>query len=490
MKRVRSVVSLCLIIAMSLTVFQGTVSQAAKLKKESAYDGGKTSGKCGENAEFALENGVLTISGNGFCGSGYDSWDKSEVTKIAVKDGITGIDSSAFADCSNLSEVEFAGSVKTIRSKVFNGCNSLDKIVINANSKVNVDRNAFAGCNGTVYCYTASKILTKNLSTNNIEYLDKDIKCKFYIRKDNSKPDENGNTSYATNLYFSAGEGVLKEAKKVYSSVEDVEANLKVKPDESKYVNENQKINWYVIKLEEDGWHVDGLITSKESTVTPGEGGDVKVENVALYYNVNADDASLDGLTLKNRIYEDESKYNKGDEVTVIENVPVRPGYKFVGWNTNANASESMYASGDKFSFPEVTTLTLYAIWQKSSVLNYDVNAEDASFGEGSYPLTNGVYTDSTEYHSGMEVNIIGEQPKRDGYTFVGWSTNAGETDTGKMYNQNNSKFIYPDTDSLTLYAIWSKNEEGSTYPAVLAGICVLIVIGTYGYIRKRKNVN
>ena len=111
MKRVRSVVSLCLIIAMSLTVFQGTVSQAAKLKKESAYDGGKTSGKCGENAEFALENGVLTISGNGCCGSGYDSWDKSEVTKIAVKDGITGIDSSAFADCSNLSEVEFAGSV-------------------------------------------------------------------------------------------------------------------------------------------------------------------------------------------------------------------------------------------------------------------------------------------------------------------------------------------------------------------------------------------
>ena len=104
--------------------------------------------------------------------------------------------------------------------------------------------------------------------------------------------------------------------------------------------------------------------------------------------------------------------------------------------------------------------------------------------------MTNGVYTDSTEYHSGMEVNIIGEQPKRDGYTFVGWSTNAGETDTGKMYNQNNSKFIYPDTDSLTLYAIWSKNEEGSTYPAVLAGICVLIVIGTYGYIRKRKNVN
>lgn len=492
MIRLKRVVAICMVLAVSLVSFQVMPAKAAKLKKEQEHKEDKISGKCGEKAEFKLEGGVLTISGSGICNNNDNNWDKSLVTKVVVEKGITGIAASTFAGCVNLTEVDIAPTVTQIRSKAFSGCSSLKSVTINSKGKVTTDRNSFEGFDGTVYCYTASKIITKNLSTNNIKYLDKNIECRFYIRKDNSRPDENGNTSYDTKLYFSAGSGVLKEAKKVFSSVEDVEANIAKKPDVSKYLGENQKVNWYVIKLEDDGWHVDGVITSEESTVIPDE-GDVKIKNIALYYNVNADKASLgDGYTLNDGVYEDSKKYNKGDEVTVIAQKPVRKGYKFAGWSTNANAGvgDSLYKPGSSFKFPDVTTLTLYAVWQKGSTLSYNVNADDAAFGEGSHTIIDGVYTDPTEHYSGEEITIIGEQPKREGYTFVGWSTKADETDTGKMYNADNSKFTYPDTDSLTLYAIWSKDEEGSTYPVVLAGICVLIVIGSYGYIRKRKNVN
>lgn len=491
MSRLKKVVAICMVLAISLVSFQVVPASAAKLKKEQAGSEDKTSGKCGEKAEFKLEGGVLTISGNGGCNNNDDNWDKSLVTKVVVENGITGIAASTFAGCVNLTEVVIAPSVTQIRSRAFSGCSSLKSVTINAKSKVTTDRSSFEGFDGTVYCYTASKIITKHLSTNNIAYLDKNVPCKFYIRKDNSRPDENGNTSYGSNLYFSAGSGVLKEAKKVFSSVEDVEANIEKQPDVSKFLGENQKVSWYVVKVEDDGWHVDGIITSEESTVIPDE-GDVKVENIALYYNVNANDVSLGGYTLNDGVYEDSKKYNKGDEVTVIDQEPVREGYKFAGWSTNANAGvkDSLYSPGSNFKFPDVTTLTLYAIWQKGSTLNYNVNADDASFGEGSHALTDGVYIDPTGHYSGEEINIIGEQPKREGYTFVGWSTKADETDVNNMYNASNPKFTYPDTDSLTLYAIWSKNEEGSTYPVVLAGICVLIVIGSYGFIRKRKNVN
>lgn len=494
MKSLRRILSLSLMFAVSVAIMPGTSGSAAKLKKGAedvqSTEAGPNSGECGKSASFTLDNGVLTISGSGICTE--SNWDKKSVKKIIIKSGITGIYRNAFSGLAELTEVEIADTVTNISTKVFAGCNKLDKVTIDTKKKMNVYKDAFADCSGTVYCYTASGILTKSLSTNNIKYLDKNIECSFYIRKDNFQPNENGNTSYASNLYNPAGKGRIKEAKKIFSSIEDVEANIESAPDVSKFLKENQKVNWYVVKVEGDGWHIDGVITSKESTVTPDKDtGDVKVEDIALYYDVNASDATLGDYALKDGVYEDSKKYNKGNEVTVINQIPERKGYKFIGWNTSdkADASHDVYKPGQKFKFPDVPTLTLYAVWQKGSTLNYDVNASDAGFGEGSHKLTNGVYTEGNSYFSGDKVTLIGESPKRDGYTFVGWSEKKDETDSSKIY-KGGSELVYPDTDNYTLYAIWSKNEEGSTYPAALAVICVLIVIGTYGYTRKRKNVN
>ena len=494
MKSLRRILSLSLMFAVSVAIMPGTSGSAAKLKKGAedvqSMEAGTNSGKCGKSASFTLENGVLTISGSGTCTEG--NWDKKSVKKIIIKSGITGIYRNTFSGLAELTDVEIADTVTSISTKVFEGCNKLDKVTIDTKKKMNVYRDAFEGCSGTVYCYTASGILTKSLSTNNIKYLDKNIECSFYIRKDNFQPNENGNTSYASNLYNRAGKGRIKEAKKIFSSIEDVEANIESAPDVSKFLKENQKVNWYVVKVEGDGWHIDGVITSKESTVTPDKDGDITVKNVALYYDVNASDATLGDYAMKDGVYEDSKKYNKGDKVTVIDQIPERKGYKFIGWNTSdkANAEHEAYKPGETFDFPDVPTLTLYAVWQKNgSKLNYDVNASDARFGEGSYKLTNGIYTDSNSYSLGDKIRLIGENPQRDGYTFVGWSEKEDETDSSKIY-KGNSEWVYPVNDNYTLYAIWSKNEEGSTYPAALAVICVLIVVGTYGYTRKRKNVN
>ena len=108
-----------------------------------------------------------------------------------------------------------------------------------------------------------------------------------------------------------------------------------------------QSVIWYVIKSEDDGWHVDGVITPFCS----------------LLYDANCDDAV--GSTT------DELHYFKGDSATVKENGFTRAGYVFTGWNTAPDGSGTSYAPGNVISSEllpfdkNMNTLTLYACWEK-----------------------------------------------------------------------------------------------------------------------------
>lgn len=69
----------------------------------------------------------------------------------------------------------------------------------------------------------------------------------------------------------------------------------------------------------------------------------------------------------------DSTSYNSGDEVTVLDNsgnlvgTVIRDGIKqrFIGWNTDSNATTPEYYAGDTFTFTENTTL--FAIYTTSS---------------------------------------------------------------------------------------------------------------------------
>lgn len=117
------------------TYFNGTIlgyadSTAQSYAEENGFSFvslGKPPAETGtlENGiKWLLDDGVLTISGEGKIGFPYiGSWNRyeKEIRKIIIKDGITGIKDRVFSGCSNLTEVVIPESVTDIDSYTFSG---------------------------------------------------------------------------------------------------------------------------------------------------------------------------------------------------------------------------------------------------------------------------------------------------------------------------------------------------------------------------------
>lgn len=107
----------------------------------------------------------------------------------------------------------------------------------------------------------------------------------------------------------------------------------------------------------------------------------------------------------------------------------------------------------------------------------------------------NGSKQSVTGLKSGVSYSILGNTNMftRDGYTFVGWSTNKNATEAESKYNPD-SKIVL--TSNLNLYAVWQKNgvtgttnnnKTGLGYSiGIIAGILALTGAGVV-YLKKRN---
>lgn len=91
---------------------------------------------CGDDLEWGLTDGVLTISGSGDMYD-YDyepPWSQynDEITKIVVEEGITGIGRNAFAGTA-AEDVDLPDSLVSVRNDAFTSCSALKKIDIPKN---------------------------------------------------------------------------------------------------------------------------------------------------------------------------------------------------------------------------------------------------------------------------------------------------------------------------------------------------------------------
>lgn len=129
-----------------------------------------------------------------------------------------------------------------------------------------------------------------------------------------------------------------------------------------------------------------------------------------------------------------------GAECVPKPTAPVKTGYDFTGWYTDAGCG-NVY----EFSTPVTGNLTLYAGWKlRSDAPKYRVSFE-ISPGTGNVP--------SQEVTAGMKANVP-NSPTRYGYTFTGWYTDDKCT---KVF-----RFDTPVYGDLTLYAGW-KYRGGSS---------------------------
>lgn len=106
-----------------------------------------TSGTCGDNATWRLENGILTISGTGRINIYAYPWgfDKSLVRSIVINQGITNIGAAAFDGFSNLTSIRIPNSITTIENTAFRGCTSLANIAL-PNSITSMSNAVFKNC--------------------------------------------------------------------------------------------------------------------------------------------------------------------------------------------------------------------------------------------------------------------------------------------------------------------------------------------------------
>lgn len=116
-----------------------------------------TSGKCGENVTWSLNNGTMTISGTGEM----DDWpdpeyshvpwagQKNNISKVEIGTGVTMIGQSAFSGCKKLSSVTIPNSVTTIENCAFEGCTSLTSVTIPI-GVTTIGVGAFSNCTALV----------------------------------------------------------------------------------------------------------------------------------------------------------------------------------------------------------------------------------------------------------------------------------------------------------------------------------------------------
>ena len=143
-------------------------------------------------------------------------------------------------------------------------------------------------------------------------------------------------------IYLTAVDGKLYRVDQPNASVS--------KDDDNLITNTEYYVLWYVIKNEEV-WHVDGVLLSKAK--------------VNLVYRPNCPTSEFSNMPVG-------SQWEAGSTVTVGLNAgngelrtPTRVGYNFVGWNTEADGSGTMYQPRDTFTITEDTVL--YAIWSRGT---------------------------------------------------------------------------------------------------------------------------
>lgn len=139
--------AVCMLLGLAAALPKSTLAESTSVT--ASAESAPTSGKCGENINWSLNDGVLNISGSGKM-TDYDSGKspfcfRTDIKSVVIGSGVTSIGSTAFYECDNLTSVTIPNSVTSIGVGVFVHCSSLASITI-PSSITSIDKGAFFGC--------------------------------------------------------------------------------------------------------------------------------------------------------------------------------------------------------------------------------------------------------------------------------------------------------------------------------------------------------
>lgn len=154
---------------------------------------------------------------------------------------------------------------------------------------------------------------------------------------------------------------------------------------------------------------------------------------------------------------------------TVSSTAPVRSGYQFLGWSTNASATSASYTPGSSITISSNTTL--YAVWQKNPepVKTYTVRYTDGV--EDETVFADQIYADLVE---NSETPAFAGVPTREGYVFEGWAPEVSALVTGDavyvaQWKKADKKESIPSMDKKILDAAGNELDTSSLKPGETA---------------------
>lgn len=193
------------------------------------------------------------------------------------------------------------------------------------------------------------------------------------------------------------------------------------------------------------GWYLDSKYKQQIKTISGADNTNyiIYAKWTAIHYNITfsgngADSGKVNSLNS----CEYDAVY------TLPANKFKRNGYQFAGWNTKKNGKGTSYSNKENvgnLTAKDGTTVTLYAQWE---LQGYKI----------SYNLDGGVQNPknpSVYYINSKTIKL--KNPVKEGYTFLGWYTDA-------KFKNKITKISKGTQKDLKLYARWQANQYKVTY--------------------------
>lgn len=340
--------------------------------------------KCNSLTEVTIPNTVIEIDHQAF-------YYCSNLKKVTIHEGVKTIGPTAFIGCTQLTSITIPGTVTKMDS-AFSGSTALSQVTL-TNGIPKISSNAFERCTGL----TEIKV---PISVDQI--------CPFAF---------NGCTNLKSVLLEKNIEIININAFKDCTNLSDVKYN-------------GYKTDWEKVRVNKTG---NDTLTNKIQYLCD------------ISFDLNGGTINGSGTMETQTVYSNEklgtAKCYPNDQPFVVPTDPVREGYTFLGWYTQAEG-------GTKYTFTEAVSsnITLYAHWNAHShtvTLENDENRE----------------TNSYDYGSSVSVPT---PTKKTGYNFNHWEVTVPDGETAPSLNgpdeNGNYSFSMPDYD-ITLTAKWTQKD-------------------------------
>ena len=339
---------------------------------------------------------------------------RNTLTEVTLPPTLDEIEDSAFFKCSSLTEITIPEGVTKIGTNAFYGCSQLTSITIPSTIK-NMDT-----------AFPSNPKLSQVTLTNGIYRISssafKDCTGLTEIKIPTSVyeicSDAFNGCTGLTSVTLEKGINIInRNAFKDCTKLNDVKYN-------------GHKTDWENVRVNIAG---NDTLTSKVQYLCD------------INFDLNGGTINGSSTMATQTVYSNEklgtAKCYPNDQPFVVPTDPVREGYTFLGWYTQAEG-------GTKYTFTEAVSsnITLYAHWNAHShtvTLENDENKK----------------TNSYDYGSSVSVPT---PTKKTGYNFNHWEVTVPDGETAPSLNgpdeNGNYSFSMPDYD-ITLTAKWTQKD-------------------------------